>query len=139
MLNLRVIFIPCLLCLSACTLLSPKAEYIPDNGVLKDAIVGMPYFSKISIVRGRVFGGVERKAGIIEPNDSGIFLRNCLLPSWMITENTRDTKDHNCVEVYGTPTKPGIININISSGMYGHMFAPASEFSKDYTLTVVNP
>ncbi len=50
-----------------------------------------------------------------------------------------DSNNYNCVEIYGTPTKPGIIKINISGGMYGNMFVPASEFSKDYTLKINQP
>ncbi|MDM3518845.1 hypothetical protein OGW13_02710, partial [Citrobacter sp. Ca225] len=48
-------------------------------------------------------------------------------------------KDHNCIEVYGVPTKTGAIKINISGGIYGSMIAPASYFSKDYTLNIVKP
>lgn len=139
MLIIRMLFIVCLFFLTACRLLSPKAEYIPDNEALKNATVGKPYLFKINILGGPVFGGAERKVGTISPDDSDIFLRNCQLPSWRMTEKTRDTKDHNCVEIYGTPTKPGMIKINISGGMYGSMIAPASRFSKDYILNVVNP
>ena len=102
-------------------------------------MVGKAYLFKIKILGGRVFGGAQRKAGIVEPDDTGIFLRNCQLPDSVITADTRDTKDHNCIEVYGVPTKPGAIKINISGGMYGSMIAPASYFSKDYTLNVVKP
>ncbi|RJT26570.1 hypothetical protein [Buttiauxella izardii] len=139
MVFIRILFVLCLFPLTACTFLSPEAEYIPDNEVLPAATLGKPYLFKISILGGRVFGGAERKAGIVEPDDTGIFVRNCKLPDSVITEGTRDIKDHNCVEVYGTPTKSGLIKINLSSGMYGNMFVPGSYFSKDYTLTVVSP
>lgn len=125
--------------LTACTFLSPEAEYIPDNEVLPAATLGKSYLFKISILGGAVFGGAERKAGTVEPDDAGVFVRNCKLPDSVITADTRDIKDHNCVEVYGTPSKTGLIKINLSSGMYGNMFVPGSYFSKDYTLNVVNP
>ncbi|KQN51899.1 hypothetical protein ASE93_01700 [Serratia sp. Leaf50] len=139
MLTLRLIFIPCLFVLSGCRLLSPRAEYIPDNEVLKVATVGVPYFLKINMLGGRVIGSKEKKVGFVTPSDRGIFLRNCKLPDSVITEDTRDLRDFNCAEVYGTPTKPGVIKITIGGGMYGHMFAPAKDFIKDYTLNVVNP
>ena len=125
--------------LSGCSILSPKAEYMPNKKILPEAEVGKPYLYKIKILGGRVFGGVQRKAGVIEPDDTGIFLRNCRLPDSVITADTRDTKDHNCIEVYGVPTKTGAIKINISGGIYGSMIAPASYFSKDYTLNIVKP
>ncbi|WP_373203614.1 hypothetical protein [Citrobacter amalonaticus] len=112
---------------------------MPNNKILPEAEVGKPYLYKIKILGGRVFGGVQRKAGVIEPDDTGIFLRNCRLPDSVITADTRDTKDHNCIEVYGVPTKTGAIKINISGGIYGSMIAPASYFSKDYMLNIVKP
>ena len=129
----------CLFFISGCSLLSPKAEYIPDNKILPKAIVGKSYFFKIIILGGHVIGGKRINAGFVVPGDIGISLRNCRLPDRVITANTRDTNDHNCVEIYGTPTRTGVIKINISGGMYGHMFAPSSEFSKDYILTVIEP
>lgn len=125
--------------LSACGLLSSEAEYIPNNERLSEAIVGKPYLLKINILGGSVFGGTEKKVGVVVPDDVGISLRNCRLPDSVITADTRDTKDYNCIEVYGVPTKPGVIKINISGGMYGSMIAPANYFSKDYTLNVIRP
>ncbi|EEG3482306.1 hypothetical protein GZ364_000784 [Salmonella enterica] len=139
MLYFRSFLILCLLSLSGCSLLSSKADYIPNNETLPEATVGKLYFSKIKILGGRVIGGKKVKAGFVTPDNAGIFLRNCRLPNSVITEGTRDTKDHNCVEIYGAPTKTGTIKINIGGGMYGNMIAPASDFSKDYTLNVVNP
>jgi hypothetical protein len=136
MLSLRISFILCLLPLTACSFLSAKAEYIPDNEVLDDATIGEPYFLKINILGGAVFGGMKRSAGVVEPNDAGVFLRNCRLPDSVITTAIRDTKDHNCVEIYGTPNKLGVVKIKISGGMYGNMFVPTSYFSKDYTLKI---
>lgn len=142
MLIVRFVFVLFLFCLSACSLLSPEAEYIPDNKVLKNAAVGVPYLYKINILGGRVIGPnrSEGKIGLVEPNDSGIFLRNCQLSELEIKDmKPKDSNNYNCVEVYGTPIKPGVIKINIVGGMYGHMFAPCSYFSKDYTLTVIEP
>lgn len=137
---------PCIFCLSACTLLSPKAEYVPDNEELKDATVGVPYLFKISVIGGRVTGGWYRpnpdyKPGLVSPEDTGIFLRNCQLPEKKTESSLPKERlyNGNCVEVYGTPTKPGVIKININGGMYGSMIAPASKFSKDYTLKINQP
>lgn len=139
--------IGCAFFLSACSLLSPKTEYIPEGSRLKSASVGVPYFVKIDIIGGSVMGGWYHQRtgyipGTVTPSDAGISLRNCLLPD----ENTDDSMLHkepryngNCVEVYGTPNKVVEIKINISGGMYGSMIAPANYFSKDYTLNVVKP
>ena len=139
MLYFRLSLTLILLFLAGCSLLSPKAEYIPSNEKLSDAIVGKPYFFKINILGERVLGSEKGKAGFVTPNDAGIFLRNCRLPDSVITKDTRDTKDHNCVEVYGIPTKTGTIKINIGGGMHGNMSAPTSFFSKDYTFEVAKP
>lgn len=136
-LSMRIFIIASLAFLTSCTVLSPKAEYIPENGQLPNAMIGKPYFFKISILGGRVFGGRDRKAGIVEPSDTGIAVRNCDLPASVIAPETVDPKDHNCVEVYGTPTQAGIVKIHLESGMYGSMIAPASDFNKDYTLKIV--
>lgn len=122
--------------ISAC---SPKVEYIPDGKILKAATVGKPYFFKIDILGGAVIGGPERRVGFVSPDNSGIFLRNCPMDEWRISAKTRDPHNYNCVEIYGTPTKSGELKINIGGGMYGSMIAPASEFSKEYTLKVVEP
>lgn len=122
---------------SACSILSPKAEYIPEEEELKAATVGTPYFFKIDILGGPVIG--QSTSLIIMPNDTGIFLRNCQMEKWRITKKTRDTHDYNCVEIYGTPTKIGGMKITLSGGMYGSMIAPASEFSKEYKLNVTQP
>lgn len=137
MVYFRFLFFLFVLPLSACSLLGSKTEFIPNNEELTEAIVGNPYLLKINILGGVVFRGTEKKVGIVVPDNVGISLRNCRLPDSVITADTRDTKDHNCIEVYGIPTKKGTIKINISGGMYGSMIAPASYFSKDYTLNVV--
>lgn len=134
----RSLLILFLFFVSGCSLLSPKAEYIPNNEKLPEAIVGKPYFMKISIVGGRVFGGTQRNAGTMVPGDTGISIRNCRLPDSVITSGTRDFMNHNCVEIYGVPTKAGAVKINIGGGMYGSMIAPASYFSKNYTLSVMD-
>jgi len=142
MLMIRFAFIIFLFCLSGCSLLSPKAEYIPDNKVLKNAAIGVPYFYKINILGGKVIGPnkSEGNIGLVEPDNSGIFLRSCQLSELETKDmKPKDSNNYNCVEVYGTPTRTGVIKINISGGMYGHMFAPSSEFSKDYILTVIEP
>lgn len=133
---IRFFWALCIFSLVACSPLSPKAEYIPDNAVLPNATIGKPYFFKIFILGGAVIGGKQIRAGFVHPDDSGISLRNCKLPASVITADTVDTNDHNCVEIYGTPTKAGVIKINIGGGMYGDMLAPAGNFSKDYTLNV---
>lgn len=142
----RILILVSTLCISSCSIFSPVAEFIPERNELKTAIVGNPYLHKIDIIGGNVMGGwfeqsSNYKPGSITPNDSGIFLRNCLLPKnkeeKMLPE--KPLYNGNCVEVYGTPKKIGLIKITISGGMYGNMFAPASRFSKDYTLDIVNP
>ena len=125
------VFVPFIL--SAC---SPKAEFIPENEILKSATVGVPYFFKVNILGGGVLRGAERKAGQVMPYDAGIYVQNCQIPAWRITENT---KDHNCVEIYGTPTKTGIIKITLSGGMHGNMYFSGNHFHKEYTLQVNNP
>ncbi|MCS3433964.1 hypothetical protein [Klebsiella sp. BIGb0407] len=103
--------------------------------------------TKIDIIGGAVMGGwydqqPDYKAGTVTPSDAGISLRNCLLPEDSTDKTMLSKKPRyngNCVEVYGTPTRPGVIKIKIAGGMYGHMFAPCSYFSKDYTLTVIEP
>ena len=140
MLKLSVILIPCLLCLSACTLLSPKAEYIPDNEVLKSATVGVPYRLKIDILGGAAFRGGSRKPGFVSPTDTGISIHYCQLSESEIKDmEPRDANNYNCVELYGTPIKSGVLKITIKGGMYGSMIAPSSRFSKDYTLKINQP
>jgi len=145
--TVKFIIVSCVFFISACGLLSPKAEFIPENSRLKSAAVGVPYLSKIDIIGGPVMGGWYRQRpgytpGIVTPSDAGIYLRNCLLSD----ENTDDSilskeprYNGNCIEVYGTPNKVVEIKINISGGMYGSMIAPASYFSKNYILNVVKP
>jgi hypothetical protein len=50
-----------LLPLSACSLLSSKTEYIPNNEELSEATLGKPYLLKINILGGSVFAGTEKK------------------------------------------------------------------------------
>lgn len=135
--SIKTILVLCSLALTACTPLSPKAEFIPENAALPNATIGKPYYFKISILGGAVVGGKRIKPGFIQPADSGISLRNCKLPAAEITAETVDASDHNCVEVYGTPTNIGVLKINIGGGMYGDMLDPARNFSKDYTLNVI--
>ena len=134
--SLKIAFVGILVCIAAC---SKKAEFLPDGENLKPAIVGVPYYLKINILGGAVIGGRDRFAGFVTPDDSGITLRNCLLASWRITKDTKDKTNRNCIEIYGTPVKSGVIKINIGGGMYGNMLASASEFSKNYKLQVVQP
>lgn len=144
---LRSVIIGGILFLSACSFLSPKVEYIPENSRLKSASVGVPYFAKIDIIGGAVMGGwyhqrSDYRPGTVTPSDAGISLRNCLLSEGKIDDSMLPKEplyNGNCVEIYGTPNKIGEIKINISGGVYGSMIAPASYFSKDYTLNIVKP
>ncbi|WBM70678.1 hypothetical protein OH773_21655 [Buttiauxella sp. WJP83] len=127
---------------SACT---SNTEYLPEGKNLKKATIGIPYFSKIYILGGGVIGGniagiPEKKAGIVTPEDAGISLRHCQLPEWRIKNmKPKDSNNYNCIEIYGTPTKPGVITIEISGRMYGSMLASSKKFSKEYTIKVVTP
>lgn len=143
---LRSLILGGLFCVSACSILSPKAEYIPEEAELKAAVVGVPYLLKINILGGRVIGGwyesePDYKPGLVTPNDAGIFLRNCRLPERKTVSLLPKAPlyNGNCIEVYGTATKIGEIKIEIGGGMYGSMIAPASEFSKEYKLKVIQP
>ena len=51
----------------------------------------------------------------------------------------KDSNNYNCVEIYGTPTRAGVIKITIGGTMRGHMFASGTKFSKNYKLRVVQP
>lgn len=135
-----------LFCLTSCSVFSPEAHFVPEEAELSSAEVGASYFHKVEIIGGRVIGGWYRQEpdyipGVVTPTDAGIYLRNCRL------EDKGEEKSFpkeplfngNCIEIYGTPIKPGVVKINISGGMYGNMFVPAGNFSKDYTLQVVAP
>lgn len=143
---LRSLILGGLFCVSACSMLSPKAEYIPEGDELKAAVVGVPYLLKINILGGRVIDGwyesePDYKPGLVTPNDAGIFLRNCRLPESKTESFLPKTPlyNGNCIEVYGTPIKAGELKIKIDGGMYGSMIAPASEFSKEYKINVTQP
>lgn len=123
--------------ISAC---SPRAEFIPENEILKSATVGKPYFYKVNILGGGVIGLKEYKPAKVIPNDTGIDVKNCTGTEvrW-IGKDRIDTNDYNCVEIFGTPTKAGTIKIKLSGAMYGNMWVSAGEFRKTYTLQVNNP
>jgi hypothetical protein len=132
--------------LSACSALSPQAEFIPEGSDLNKATIGVPYFYKIEILGGRVMRGWYRQEpgytpGTVFPDKTGISIRNCLLPEEEggSMSPKEPLYNGNCIEVYGTPTQIGKIKINLKGGMYGNMWAPASYFSKDYILNVVSP
>lgn len=83
----------------------------------------------------------DYRPGVVTPANAGINIRNCRLPD---KENGKTLSKEplfngNCVEIYGTPTKPGKIKITLRGGVYGNMFVPAGHFSKEYTLNVVAP
>lgn len=104
--------------------------------------MGIPYLTKINIVGGGVSTGHRKgsTAGLTKPDDMGIALRNCQLPEWEVKNmEPKDPNNYNCVEIYGTPTKPGTIKITLRGGMYGNMFVPAGHYRKNYTLEVVAP
>ncbi|TXE21696.1 MULTISPECIES: hypothetical protein [Enterobacterales] len=135
----KTTFILSVLVLSGCSLLTPKSEFIPDSINLKEAAVGVPYMAKIDILGGVVIGGegLERKIGFIIPNDTGLYLRNCQsFYSENATIEPHISDNYNCVEIYGTPTKRGIIKVNIGGRMYGSMVSKSTSFSKTYNLRV---
>lgn len=134
---LRITFILSLFFLTACSLSGNKITYLPDNEILNDAMVGVPYFQKITILGGPVIGGVYRKIGFISPNNSGLFLRNCERPRSSTAGNTDTTTyDYNCVEIYGTPTNTRKIKVTIGGATYPSMIVASKEFSRDYIINV---
>lgn len=134
---LRITFILSLFFLTACSFSGNKITYLPNNEILNNAMVGVPYFQKITILGGPVIGGVHRKIGFISPNNSGLFLRNCERPRSSTAGNTDTTTyDYNCVEIYGTPTNAGKIKVTIGGATYPSMIVSSKEFSKDYVITV---
>lgn len=140
MMILRLAFVAIFIFLSACSGVNRTAEYIPENPVLNNAVVGKPYLTKVTILGGGVIGGrgAKQKIGFVIPDNAGIFLRNCQLPDEAIKDmSPKDSNDYNCIEIYGTPVKPGVIQINIGGSMFGSMLRSANTFSKDYTLNVV--
>lgn len=134
---LRVTFILSLFFLTACSFSGNKITYHPNNEILNDAMVGVPYFQKVTILGGPVIGGVHRKIGFISPNNSGLFLRNCERPRSSTAGNSDTTTyDYNCVEIYGTPTNVGKIKVTIGGATYPSMIVSSKEFSKDYIVNV---
>ncbi len=137
---LKIISMPFILCLSACSLFSSHAEFIPKNSMLKDAVIGVPYFTRVDIlggVIGKACSSCEYMPGRITPNNVGLSLRNCQLSEKETKDMLpKDSNNYNCIEIYGIPTKTGVIKINISGGTYGSMITPATEFSKVYMLNV---
>ena len=134
---LRIKIIISLFFLTACSFSGNKITYLPDNEILDNAIIGDPYFQKITILGGPVIGGMHRKIGFITPNNSGLFLRNCEYRRSSIIDNTETTtRDYNCVEIYGTPVNIGTIKVTITGATYPSMLIPSKEFSKDYVITV---
>ncbi|MGO2459143.1 MAG: hypothetical protein ACTH8P_03065 [Ewingella sp.] len=142
MLILQIIFTLSIFSISGCSILSSKAEYIPDGKVLESAVIDVPYLSRIYILGGGVVHGRNHQTdgiGLVTPNDAGISLRNCQYPEWRVKQmKPRDSNNYNCIEVYGTPAILGVVKINIKGKMYGSMIAPAGNFSKDYVLNIVN-
>ncbi|KFC82108.1 hypothetical protein [Buttiauxella agrestis] len=120
---------------AACT---TPVEYIPESKTLKPATVGMPYFFRIKILGGGVMK--HDTPGATAPSNMGISLRNCQLPESKIKNMLpKDSNDYNCIEIYGIPTKSGVIEIKLWGGMYGSMIARATRFKKEYTLNVTQP
>jgi len=128
-----LIVLPALL-LTAC---SPRASFIPERKELPDAIIGTPYFQKINIIGGAVI--TERKPipGKIEPDDNGISMENCLLPKQVITPETTNLFDGNCVEIKGTPVRSGIIKVTLTGMFFGNMYTSGGDFKKTYQINVV--
>lgn len=122
------------LLLTAC---SPSASFIPYQDELPDAVVGTPYFQKVDIFGGRVIKMDESVSGKIEPESSGLFLVNCRLPDSVITAKTTMLADGNCVEIKGTPTRPGIVKVTLGGRFYGNMINSPERFEKTYLINVV--
>lgn len=123
-----------LVTLAAC---SPRASFIPEQEELPDATKNSPYFQKIKIFGGAVIKIDEAVSGKIEPEDSGLFLVNCRLPERVIVPETTMLADGNCVEIKGTPTRPGIVKVKLGGRFYGNMFISGSDFEKTYQINVV--
>lgn len=133
----RLFFILIFSLLTSCGFSGNKITYFPDNEILNDAMVGVPYSQKITILGGSVIGGVHRNIGFISPNNSGLFLRNCERPRSSTAGNTGTmTRDYNCVEIYGTPTNAGTIKVTIGGATYTSMIIASKEFSRDYIVNV---
>lgn len=128
-----LLIFPALL-LTAC---SPSASFIPERKELPDAIKNSPYFQKIKISGGAVIKIDEAVSGKIEPEDSGLFLVNCRLPERVIVPETTMLADGNCVEIKGTPTRPGIVKVTLGGRFYGNMFSSPERFEKTYLINVV--
>lgn len=116
---------------------SPRASFIPYGDKLPDAVVGTSYFQKVDIFGGRVIKMDESVSGKIEPESSGLFLVNCRLPDSVITAKTTMFVDGNCVEIKGTPTRPGIVKVTLGGRFYGNMFNSPERFEKTYLIKVV--
>ena len=131
----RIIFLtPLIIAMTAC---SPSASFIPYEDELPDTVTGTPYFQKVDIFGGRVIKMDESVSGKIEPEDSGIFMENCRLPDYVITPKTTVFIDGNCVEIKGTPTRPGTIKVTLRGRFYGNMFKSPERFEKTYLIKVV--
>lgn len=131
---MKLLLILSALLLTAC---SPSARFIPYQDELPDAVVGTPYFQKVDIFGGRVIKMDESVSGRVEPESSGLFLVNCRLPDSVITAKTTMFVDGNCVEIKGTPTRPGIVKVTIGGRFYGNMFNSPEHFEKTYLIRVV--
>jgi hypothetical protein len=133
----RLFFILIFPLLTSCSFSGNKITYFPDNEILNDAMVGVPYSQKITILGGPVIGGVHRNIGFISPNNSGLFLRNCERPRSSTAGNTDTiTRDYNCVEIYGTPTNTETIKVTIGGATHPSMIVASREFSRDYIVNV---
>ncbi|TXE21695.1 hypothetical protein FOT62_27650 [Serratia marcescens] len=125
-----ILFSPFLLMLSSCAL---NAEFIPDEGKLNDATVGIPYYNRITILGGHVVSDYSRVVGdIITPTGefvtsyNGIHLQPC----------DGDAYNSNCIEVRGTPKKTSLLTIRIIGGVSGGMFSHVAKFDKTYTVEI---
>ena len=120
-----------LLLLSACTL---HASFTPENGKLNDATVGVPYYDKINIFGGNVaslkdyYGNVKPVADIT-PVDSGLYIQHC----------NDNLYDNNCLQIRGTPTKSGVVKVQVSGIFNIATFQKSSEFDKTYTIIIKKP
>lgn len=115
---------------------SRHVSFLPENPRLHDAVVHQPYSAKINI-----FGAPVINPGIVlrlNPEDSGLTIKYCQIPTWRMSDKTSDTRDLNCILVQGTPVKPGIVTFVVGGGVYGSMFVSATRFKQTYTINVLD-
>ncbi|WP_318367883.1 hypothetical protein [Enterobacter sp.] len=114
--------------LTGCAL---EASYIPEDSQLKDAEVGMPYYSQIYVLGGRAssisFHGKKTLIGKLSHRETGLYVQPC-----------EDEMDNNCVQIRGVPTKVGVVKVRVAGGLSGGMLSSGGSFDKTYTITIKN-